>query len=275
MGDWLRLVRAHNLLLAAAGVVAGGWIALGHVFMSQALALAALSGAALGAAGNILNDLADVAADRANPAAATRPLAAGRLARGATWVAAGVAGAIGVAAAGLVSGPQLAAGAVALGVMTVYSPLLKRHGPPGTLAVAAVAGLPPWYGALAVDRPAAGLVPWVLGAWLHAVREMVKDLEDEPGDRAAGRRTLPVRLGPMAAGRVAAVLAFLFVPLAAVLPLVGGWGSSYLIVAAAAQVAVLAVSIALWRGPFPGASRLLKLAMAIGLVALVLGRLFP
>src|SRR5690349_23794285 len=50
--DLLRLVRAGNLLLAAAGVCAGGWIALGAPALPKLLAFAALSGIGLGAAGN-------------------------------------------------------------------------------------------------------------------------------------------------------------------------------------------------------------------------------
>src|SRR2546430_14894724 len=34
--------------------------------------------------------------------------------------------------------------------------------------------------------------PWALAAWIHLVREIAKDLEDEPGDRTVGRRTLPI-----------------------------------------------------------------------------------
>ena len=43
MPDVLRLVRAHNLLLAALGVLAGGWIALGSVTTPRVLWLASLA----------------------------------------------------------------------------------------------------------------------------------------------------------------------------------------------------------------------------------------
>jgi 4-hydroxybenzoate polyprenyltransferase len=101
--------------------VAGGWIALARVALPRELLLAALSGAALGAAGNALNDLQDVAADRINRPAAERPLAAGRLGPG-TAAATVVAGALlGLAAAGLVGGALVAAAAAAFAVMAVYS----------------------------------------------------------------------------------------------------------------------------------------------------------
>lgn len=272
MPDLLRLVRAGNLLIAAAGVCAGGWIALGAVALPKLLLFAALSGIGLGAAGNALNDLADVAPDRVNRPAGARPLAAGRLTR---HTAEGVvfSGAlVGIAAAALVSGAQVALALGALAVMAVYSPWLKQRGLPGNVAVAVVAGLPLLYGALAVGAPAAGLVPWVLAAWLHFARELVKDLEDEPGDRMAGRRTLPVRRGAPAATRVACWVLIAFIPVSELLPWAAGYAGWYFGFAVVAQLVTLWVALELRRGRLAGASRMLKGAMVAGLGALVLGR---
>src|SRR5439155_1640406 len=190
--DLLRLVRAGNLLVAAAGVLAGGWVALGAIAVPRLLGFAAVAAVGFGAAGNALNDLRDVAADRVNRPGGERPVAAGRLRRETAHLVAAAGSFIGVAMAALVSGTALLVGIAALVVIAAYSPLLKPAGVAGNVAIAAVAGLPLWFGAFAVGRPAAGVVPWVLAAWIHLVREIVKDIEDEPGDRAAGRRTLPV-----------------------------------------------------------------------------------
>src|SRR4029077_5429473 len=195
MMDVLRLVRIQNLAVAAGGVPAGGWMALGAITTPTVLALAALAAVGFGAAGNALNDIWDRPADRVNRPD-QRPLAAGRLARGAAdlCVAGGIF--VGFAAAALVNGTAVLVGAAACAVMVVYSPLLKRQGLPGNVAVALVAGLPRRYGAIAVGRAKAGLVPWILAAWIHLVREIVKDLDDESGDRALGRRTLPIVSAP-------------------------------------------------------------------------------
>jgi 4-hydroxybenzoate polyprenyltransferase len=273
VSDLWRLTRAHNLLIAAAGVLAGGWIALGAVALPKLLAFAALSAIGLGAAGNVANDLADAPVDRLNRPAADRPLAAGRIrpdtARLVVWLGA----LVGLGAAALVSGRQLLIGVLALVIMLGYSPWLKRHGLPGNLAVAAIAGLPLLYGALALGRAAAGIVPWVLAAWIHVGRELAKDLQDEAGDRAAGRRTLPVRLGRRAAVRVAWWCCIAFVPVSVVLPLAARYAAVYFGVAAVAQGLVLAGGLGLRRERFAQASRLLKAAMMVGLVALVLGRI--
>ena len=272
MIDVLRLVRAHNLIIAAAGVLAGGWIGLGAVAMPKLLVFAALAAVGFGAAGNAVNDIWDRTADRANPGAAARPLAAGRVNRGTADLCV-VGGALaGTAAAALVSGTALLVGLGALGVMLAYSPLLKRRGLPGNLAVALVAGLPLLYGALAVANAAAGVVPWILAAWIHLVREIVKDLGDEPGDRAVGRRTLPIVLGARRAALVAAALAALFVPISLVLPARAHYGTAYFVFALFAQLVTLLVASRLVTGRAERNTVLLKGAMLVGIVALVAGR---
>jgi 4-hydroxybenzoate polyprenyltransferase len=136
-----------------------------------------------------------------------------------------------------------------------------------------IAGLPLLYGALALGVPAAGLVPWALAAWLHFAREIVKDLEDEPGDRAAGRRTLPVTVGAVSATRIACWVLIAFIPASELLPWAAGYAGWYFAFAVVAQLIALGAALQLWRGRFAGASRLLKAAMVAGLAALVLGRI--
>jgi 4-hydroxybenzoate polyprenyltransferase len=143
--------------------------------------------------------------------------------------------------------------------MLGYSPWLKRSGLPGNLAVAVLAGLPPFYGALAVGRPAAGVVPWALAGWIHFGRELVKYLHDEAGDRSAGRRTLPIRIGRATIVRAAWWACIGFVPLSVLLPIAAGYGGMYFAVAVPAQAAVLLAAQRLRRERSPrraGGSRL-------------------
>src|SRR5258705_2108576 len=62
--DLLRLVRIHNLLVAAAGVLAGGWIALGALQTPNVLALAAVAAVWVRGAGHVLHDILDQGAER-------------------------------------------------------------------------------------------------------------------------------------------------------------------------------------------------------------------
>lgn len=268
----LRLVRVTNLAIAAAGVLAGGWIALGHVAAPKLLTFAVLSALGLGAAGNTWNDICDAAADQVNRAPEKRPLGAGRIGRGTADLMVFLGAMFGLTAAALVSGWQVMAALLALAVMLAYSPFIKRGPVAGNVAVAVIAGLPPFFGALAVGAPAAGVVPWVLAAWLHLAREIVKDVEDEAGDRAIGRRTLPIVAGRRPAEVVAAGVGLLFIPASLLLPRGAGYGGAYFLIALLAQMAVLIASTWLILGRLDRVSALLKVAMVVGLVALVAGK---
>src|SRR5207247_650000 len=69
---------------------------------------------------------------------------------------------IGLGAAAFVNGTAVLVGLAAFAVLGLYSPVLKRRGLPGNVAVALLGGLPLIYGALAVGHAAAGIVPWIL-----------------------------------------------------------------------------------------------------------------
>jgi len=267
----IRLIRGPNLVLAAGGVVAGGWIGLADVGAPAPLVWAALSGLGLGAAGNAINDWFDVPADIANRRT-ERPLVSGAMTPRAAALLALGAGVFGLATAALAGGSVFAAAAAVLAVMLAYSPWLKPVPLVGNLVVAAVAGFPLEYGALAVGRPAAGLVPWVLAAAIHLVREMVKDIDDEAGDRVLRRRTLAVVLGPKGAAVAAGIAAAAFVPLSLILPLRAHYGAAYYLFALPAQMAILIAATRLLLGQTDRIARLLKAAMVAGLMALVAGR---
>jgi len=159
----------------------------------------------------------------------------------------------------------------AWGALGGYSPGLKRLGL-GNLAVALVAGLPLFFGAAAVNRPREGLVPWAIAGWIHVVRELVKDIEDLPGDQAVRRRTLPILIGRAGAAKVAAAIALAFVPVSLLLPYRAQYGGAYFAVALVAQLAVLVAAARLVVGRIERVSALLKGAMVVGLIALVAGR---
>src|SRR5438034_452844 len=107
--DLLRLVRAHNLLIATAAVLAGGWIALASVQTPKVLAFAALAAVGIGMAGYACNDIWDQAADRVNRSGTGRPLATGRISRGAADLCVAAGAFIGLTGAALVSGVLAAA----------------------------------------------------------------------------------------------------------------------------------------------------------------------
>jgi geranylgeranylglycerol-phosphate geranylgeranyltransferase len=270
--DLLRLLRAHNLVVAALGVLAGGWIALGRLALPAPLGWAALSGIGLGTVGNVLNDIWDEAGDRTN-ARGDRPLANGRIGRGTADFCVFWGTLVGIGGAALVDGTLVLLAAVALAVMALYSPVLKRRGLAGNVTVAVVGGFPLAYGAIAVGNGVAGIIPWTLAAWLHLGREVTKDLVDVPGDRALGRRTVPIVWGESRARSFARVILWAFVPASLALPAMARFGGWYFALAGVADVLVLAAAAGVAKNRLDGAIRQLKYAMPVGVAALVLGRI--
>jgi geranylgeranylglycerol-phosphate geranylgeranyltransferase len=269
--DLASLVRLRNLLMGALGVAIGGVLVSGRFAVAPGVAWAMASAFGLGAAGNIANDLADLDADRVNRPG--RPLVSGRISVNAAILLGGLLGAAGLFAAWWVDTRLFGLGLAALLVMLVYSPLLKQHGLAGNLAVAVVASLPPVYGALAAGWPRAGLVPFAMGTLLHFSRELVKDLEDVAGDRVQGRRTLPIVHGAETTFLLAASALILFVP-ASLAPWFLGWyGRRYGLVVLLLDLGVLAVVWRLLGRQLAGARAALKLAMLVGLAALLWDRL--
>lgn len=265
------LVRLPNLALAAAGVAAGAVLVLGRIEFPQPVVLAMVSAACLGAAGNIANDLYDIDIDRVNRP--LRPLPSGGVATATAIGLGGVLGGAGLLTAWIIGGPVLRMALVALPLMLVYSPFLKPRGLLGNLTVAAIAGLPLVYGAAAAGYWKVGLVPYGLAGLLHLAREVVKDLEDIPGDRAAGRHTIPIVWGERAGFVVAAAVLILFIPMA-LAPWFARWyGSHYAALAVLASAGAAALIVQLLHQRLDGVSMSLKGLMVLGIAALLWDRL--
>src|SRR5256714_10851018 len=129
--DLLRLVRINNLVLAAAGVLAGGWIALGALRIPNVLVLAAVSAVGFGMAGYVLNDIWDRAADRVNRPGGERPLAAGRVTRGTADLCVAGGALVGIGAAALVNGTAVLVGLAGPAGARVGWPGRQRRGRAG------------------------------------------------------------------------------------------------------------------------------------------------
>lgn len=273
----LRLVRPLNILMIILGVMLGGLLA-GDVKLLQGafgfqLLVAAVSAGLIGGAANSLNDYFDQDVDRVNRPG--RPLPSGLVKqRQAIWVWA--LGSVGGLVLGVLLSPihaGVAAGAI--GLLALYSARLKRSGLLGNLAVALLLGLAIMYGGWAVEKP----IPAVIGACFAflttLVREIVKDIQDVPGDARAGMNTLPIKYGISAALRFSIALLALTILLTPIPFVTLAYSGLYLLVIGLADALMLRV---LWlllgpdaEGQAGQVSRAMKGAMFVGMVALGLG----
>lgn len=218
---WFAPMWAFGCGLVSAGGPGGGrWPA--------ALAGVALAGPLVCGTSQAVNDWFDRGVDAINEPG--RPIPSGRVPG--RW---GLGIALGWTALSLVVAERLGplvsvAAAIGLLLAWAYSAppaRLKRNGWWGNLAVGACYEGLPWFTGAAV---AAGAMPGgrvvavalLYSAGAHGIMTL-NDFKSVEGDRALGIGSLPARLGPAAAARVACVVMAL--PQAVVAALLGAWGS--------------------------------------------------
>ena len=276
--ETLRLIRTPNCLLAMVGVWLGAFLTVGEVFPAGWVAVGWAAFLAC-AGGNALNDILDLEIDRINRP--RRVLVRGALSRRyALWVATtAMAASILIAAFSDLEVLIVVLSASAL--LALYNLKLKRWPLIGNAAIGILAGMTFIAGGLAVapertfDLPGP-LIPAVFAFLMHLVREIVKDIEDIGGDRAVGIVTLPQIVGYRFAAGIAFVL-FIALALLSLVPLLAGWfGRTYgLIVIFIVDLPIALLLFFIWldqsRRLLSAGSFCLKLAMIVGVVALVLG----
>lgn len=218
----LELCRPANVLLSLPAVVLGGFCAVPGLASDPGLVarlvLAAVTTGLSLAAGNVLNDLADQAEDAVNrperplPSRRVSRRAASRLSHGLVLLA--LVCSLGLSLFARSLWPTILA-ATCMASLVVYDARGKQWLLTGNLLVAGLAGMAVLYGAVAVALPS-GPGPVALGlagfaVVVNALREIIKDAEDLPGDLRAGRLTLPMRFAP-ARLKQALLLAGLLLP---------------------------------------------------------------
>ena len=252
------LVRWPNALIASAGVVVGAAWARPDLQPTRELSLGVVAAWLVTAAVNALNDAFDVDIDRtAHP---DRPLPRGELsvqaALGIGMGACVLGGGVGYA---LPAEPRLIVYG-ALAAALAYAVALNASLVLGNVIVAVVASLPFLLGGALVGDAGGALSLFVVAVPLHFAREVVKDVEDAPGDR--GRRdTIPLRWGAGAARGVALAAVATYAVLATFL--FAAAGVRLLGLLPSVLVAAWAVIVAPSRAPM-----LLKLAMLLAMAAL-------
>ena len=219
---WLRLLRPHhwakNALLGVPFLAAQAWQRPGAALQ---LALAVVAFSLVASATYILNDLADVAHDRAHASKKDRPLAAGTVQPAAALALAALLAAAGLALAWRVGVSFTIVLLAYVAVTTLYTRVLKRR---ALLDVLALAGL--FVLRLVAGAAAIGVVlsAWLLsfGAFLFLSLSIVKRCaelyaaatprgEKLPGRGYRGEDLAMLQAWGVATGAVAVLVLALFV----------------------------------------------------------------
>ena len=269
----IALTRPLNCFIAAFCVLSGAYI-VESVLWHPPVILAMVSIWCLCAGANVLNDVCDVQIDRHNKS--DRPLASGRVSERA---AVGLAIAMYILGAGLsilLSPHHVLISGIIIVLTVLYNITLKRRLLIGNLVAAGAASLAFVYGGMLGPDVYYILIPTGFAFLFHFGREILKDMEDIPGDRAGHVVSAPIRLG-VSSARLIITVTFLSLMVTTIWPYAAGWfGMRYLALVSLVDLILVYVLWSVWRDTSPDnagrLSRILKANMVIGVMAVVLGR---
>ncbi|KAB2918853.1 MAG: hypothetical protein F9K23_01555 [Bacteroidetes bacterium] len=276
---FFKLVRYPNLLIMAVTQVFAAFclsIEPFSPFTHAGFILTLLATLLIAAGGYIINDIFDAAADSVNKPDKTFITPANRNFYAQVYYGLSVVGILLGLAANVFVGVICAAMAV---LLYLYSYKLKKTVLLGNIAVAFMSAVTPGILIYVLPNPSRSFIVLYAGfAFITTlVREAVKDIEDEEGDRTAGYTTLPVVYGEAIAKKVTSIMAaaqILLLLVFAIWCLVSLrlWAFYYLV----ALVAIPSVGLGLlifWakeKDHYSQASLLCKLIMITGIASMYL-----
>ncbi|MDG5814730.1 geranylgeranylglycerol-phosphate geranylgeranyltransferase [Chitinispirillales bacterium ANBcel5] len=271
---YLQLIRLANVVMTGLAVFLGIWLSMNLHFPGTALLMiAAMSATGFG---NVINDIHDISSDCINHP--HRPLPRGLITKSAASIYALILVVIALVSALLVSSFHSGATLVPLLILSLYAFYLKKTPLAGNFLVATLVAYALLFGTLPDSGWEKLLIPALLAFLLNFSREIVKDVQDFKGDKAAGHKTSAVlslnTLKKILVITSALYLTLLFVPFA-----LGDFGLIYVIVC---SLFVLPLHGTWFLNLFGNkltrraakTSKLLKFEMLAGLSALALDKLF-
>lgn len=269
----IQLVRPFNVLVMMLVIAATVILASGEHPDIGVVVLAALVGGLVGGAANTINDYYDIEIDRINKP--QRPLARAAISPEWAFLQWLLLSFVGISLNLFLPflAFWIAVGAVA--VLFLYSARLKKTLLWGNLTVAVMTAMALVYGAVAAGNPEQAVVPALFAFLINFGREVVKDVEDLPGDLGGNARTFPARFGIRKSLVLATVILLLLIAATVIVYREGIYGPLYLMLVALVDAAVLYSIASMWKDSSPHnlgkVSLVLKLSMVIGLAAIYFG----
>ncbi len=254
--------------------IAIGALVAGSIPLYSKLFLACFSGGFITGAANTINDFFDGDIDRINKP--DRPLPAGLVSPQNARIWSFLLFGLGIGLSLLINPlAVLIASATSL-LLFYYSYRLKRTILSGNLVVGLVSALAFIYGGVAVEQIGMAFIPAVFAFFFHLGREILKDIEDVPGDRKNQIKTFPITYGINPSRWLISAIFLLLIPVTFIPFILGIFGKVYLIVVVfGVDLFLLFVIFSLWRDSstqnLHRLSDMLKVDMVVGLAAILCG----
>jgi geranylgeranylglycerol-phosphate geranylgeranyltransferase len=297
MLELLSMMRINNCAMAIVGVFAGSLVALGGVtgVFSTQLLLAIAAAFLITGAGNVINDYADVEADKINRP--KRPIPSGAVSKNSALTFSLILFVIGILCAGLINGLCLVLAIVNSLLLIAYSFVLQHKILIGNAAVGYMVGSLFLFGGAVFlnQRIWTVLVLMLLATLANIAREMIKDLEDLEGDKKSFLKKIASKTVTLIAERfgvtrsgvelkykertmiVLAILCLVFAVGLSALPYYYGFlKTGYLAIVVIADCVFISCIYSLLREEkkhkgFGRISKRLKIGMLVALVAFIAG----
>ncbi|MDR3012042.1 MAG: UbiA family prenyltransferase [Chitinispirillales bacterium] len=275
---YIKIVRPVNVGITGCAVALGIWLTLpaaAYPLLAAQMAMAAAMAAA--AYGNVINDILDIKSDRVSHP--NRPLANGSMTAHTAAILAIMLIITSLLCAWAASTFHLAAAAVPIILLTLYSIYFKRTRITGNIIVASLVAYALMFGALPRPETKILIAPAILAFLLNFCRELVKDVQDAAGDKAAGWRTsaeLPAgTIKGLLAGAAGIYAVIMLIPSV----VLGDFGTVYTIICLIAIIPLHIYWVTLmFRGGVKKYAKkigaALKLEMVAGLLAMGMDRIF-
>ena len=272
---YIKIIRPFNAAMSAGAVCLGAWISASRLSPLNIAILAMVAANATGF-GNVINDIFDMETDRISHP--DRPLVRGTISRANALIYAILLAVFALGAAFTISPLFGTAALIPLLILVIYAITLKGTPLAGNVIVSLLVAYALLYGGLSAPHLLHLVIPALLAMLLNFSREIIKDIQDVQGDRAAGLTT-SATLSPQLLKNILFLcngiyLALLFLPY-----LLGHFGAVY---AAIVLFFILPLNVYRlfllnrrdWSNRVVTISLLLKVEMASGLFALAIDRLF-
>lgn len=269
---YLELFRPKNAFMSVLGALTG-WLNSTQAYGGRLLLTCLIPPLVL-MAGNAINDYFDAPIDAVNKP--KRPIPSGRISKREALIAYAVLSASSITL-------SLLLGILEFSIVTsfslawyIYARYLKRTGVPGNVLVSLGVAFTLIFGSIAAGNLTGKIVLFSSIAFTsNLAREFVKTVEDLPGDKAYGVRTIAVRIGAERTGIVTSVVLLVVVILTLVPVLTGIAGAPYLVLSAGLSLFLVALAISKclkreFEREASEVSSTMKISMLFGLLGMLL-----
>ena len=272
---YLHLARPVNVVITLVAIPVACWLAGAGAADSWKIILAAITGALVTVGANAINDYFDIEIDRINKP--ERPLPSGVLSPREAWYVWLICSLFSILLNIVLNVEAFAIVFLAVVLLYFYSSRFKGTILFGNLIVGLMTGMAFIYGGIVVGTVNRSITPALFAFLTNVSREIVKDMEDIKGDAARQAQTLPVRLGLYPARCLVGFLILLLIVTTIIVSQLHIYTSLFIICLIPVDIAFMVTGVAVWFSSSSEAmhrlSVLLKICMAVGMIAIILGSL--